>query len=179
MEKIILYIFMAIGLSVDAFSLAVIYGMNQIGKKKTIVLSILVGLFHFFMPYIGSLIGTNLLTIFVDKANFIAGSVFLIIALEMLSSLKEEEKIISLSKWYHLLFFAFTVSLDSFSVGIVLSLNHENIPLAGLIFSIISAIFTYLGLKLGRLVSKKYSNKATIVGAWILIILSLKYFMAT
>ena len=170
---------MAIGLSVDAFSLAVIYGMNQIGKKKTIVLSILVGLFHFFMPYIGSLIGTNLLAIFVDKANFIAGSVFLIIALEMLSSLKEEEKIISLSKWYHLLFFAFTVSLDSFSVGIVLSLSHENIPLAGLIFSIISAIFTYFGLKLGKLVSKKYSNKATVVGAWILIILSLKYFMAT
>jgi len=111
-EKIILYIFMAIGLSVDAFSLAVIYGMNQIGKKKTIVLSILVGLFHFFMPYIGSLIGTNLLTIFVDKANFIAGSVFLIIALEMLSSLKEEEKIISLSKWYHHLFFALSISLQ-------------------------------------------------------------------
>ncbi len=179
MEKIILYIIMAVGLSVDAFSLAVIYGMNQIGKKKTIILSILVGLFHFFMPYIGSLIGINLLTVFVDKANFIAGSVFLIIALEMLSSLKEEEKIMSLSKFYHLLFFAFTVSLDSFSVGIVLSLEHEKTILAGFIFSIISAIFTYLGLKLGKLVSKKYSNKATIVGAWILIILSLKYFMAT
>lgn len=179
MEKLILYIFMAIGLSVDAFSLAVIYGMNNIGKKKTIVLSILVGLFHFLMPYIGSLIGINLLTVFVDKANFIAGSVFLIIALEMLSSLKEEEKVMSLSKLYHLFFFAFTVSLDSFSVGIVLSLSHENIILAGLIFSMISAIFTYLGLKLGRLVSKRYSDKATIAGAIILMILSLKYFIAT
>ena len=85
----------------------------------------------------------------------------------------------SLSKFYHLLFFAFTVSLDSFSVGIVLSLGHETVILAGTIFSIISAMFTYLGLKLGKFVSKKYSNKATIVGAWILIILSLKYFMAT
>lgn len=179
MNQILLYIFMAIGLSVDAFSLAVIYGMNQISQKKTMVLSILVGVFHFIMPYIGSLIGINLLTIFVDKANFIAGSVFLIIAIEMLSSLKEEEKIMSLSKIYHLLFFSFTVSLDSFSVGIVLSLSHENIILAGTIFSIISASFTYLGLHLGKLVSKKYSNKATIVGAWILIILSLKYFMAT
>ncbi len=179
MEKLILYIFMAIGLSVDAFSLAVIYGMNQIGKKKTIVLSILVGLFHFLMPYIGSLIGINLLTVFVDKANFIAGSVFLIIALEMLSSLKEEEKVMSLSKLYHLFFFAFTVSLDSFSVGIVLSLGHENIILAGLVFSMISAIFTYLGLKLGCLVSKRYSDKATIAGAIILMILSLKYFIAT
>jgi len=178
-EKIILYIFMAIGLSVDAFSLAVIYGINQISKKKTIILSVLVGLFHFIMPYIGSIIGGNLLTIFVDKANFIAGSVFLIIAIEMLSSLKEEEKIMSLSKIYHLLFFAFTVSLDSFSVGIVLSLSHEKIIMAGVIFSLISACFTYLGLKLGKLVSKKYSNKATIIGAWILIILSLKYFMAT
>ena len=95
---------MAIGLSIDAFSLAVIYGMNKISNKKTIVLSILVGIFHFLMPYVGSLIGINLLTVFVDKANFIAGSVFLIIALEMLSSLKEEEKIMSLSKFYHLIF---------------------------------------------------------------------------
>lgn len=176
--KILLYMFMAIGLSVDAFSLAVIYGINQISKKKTIVLSILVGIFHFFMPYLGSLIGVNFLTAFMGKANFLAGSVFLIIALEMLSSLKEEEKVMSLSKLYHLLFFAFTVSLDSFSVGIVLSLEHEKIILAGFIFSIISGIFTFLGLKLGKLVSKKYSNKATVVGAWILIVLSLKYFMA-
>lgn len=179
MSKIILYIFMAIGLSIDAFSLAVIYGMNKISSKKTIVLSILVGTFHFLMPYIGSLIGINLLTIFVDKANFIAGSVFLIIALEMLSSLKEEEKIMSLSKFYHLIFFAITVSLDSFSVGIVLSLEHEHIIVAGVIFSIVSTMFTYLGLKLGKFISKKYSNKATVIGAWILIILSLKYFMLT
>lgn len=170
---------MAIGLSIDAFSLAVIYGMNKISSKKTIVLSILVGTFHFLMPYIGSLIGINLLTIFVDKANFIAGSVFLIIALEMLSSLKEEEKIMSLSKFYHLIFFAITVSLDSFSVGIVLSLEHEHIIVAGVIFSIVSTMFTYLGLKLGKFISKKYSNKATVIGAWILIILSLKYFMLT
>lgn len=179
MNKLILYIFMAIGLSIDAFSLAVIYGMNQISRKKIITLSILVGIFHFLMPYIGNLIGINLLTVFVDKANFIAGAVFLIIAIEMLSSLKEEEKIMSLSKIYHLIFFAFTVSLDSFSVGIVLSLEHEHIITAGCVFSIVSATFTYLGLKLGKFMSKKYSNKATIVGAWILIILSLKYFMAT
>ncbi len=170
---------MAIGLSIDAFSLAVIYGMNKISNKKTIVLSILVGIFHFLMPYVGSLIGINLLTVFVDKANFIAGSVFLIIALEMLSSLKEEEKIMSLSKFYHLIFFAITVSLDSFSVGIVLSLAHEHIIVAGVIFSIVSTMFTYLGLKLGKFISKKYSNKATMIGAWILIILSLKYFMLT
>ena len=131
------------------------------------------------MPYVGSLIGINLLTVFVDKANFIAGSVFLIIALEMLSSLKEEEKIMSLSKFYHLIFFAVTVSLDSFSVGIVLSLEHEHIIVAGVIFSIVSTMFTYLGLKLGKFISKKYSNKATMIGAWILIILSLKYFMLT
>ena len=170
---------MAIGLSIDAFSLAVIYGMNKISNNKTIVLSILVGIFHFLMPYVGSLIGINLLTVFVDKANFIAGSVFLIIALEMLSSLKEEEKIMSLSKFYHLIFFAVTVSLDSFSVGIVLSLEHEHIIVAGVIFSIVSTMFTYLGLKLGKFISKKYSNKATMIGAWILIILSLKYFMLT
>lgn len=168
---------MAVGLSVDAFSLAVIYGMNQISEKKTIVLSILVGSFHFMMPYLGSMIGLNLLDSLVDKANLLAGIVFLAIAIEMLLSLKEEEKVLSLSKYYHLFLFAFTVSLDSFSVGIVLSLAHEQVILAGVIFSITSAIFTYFGLKVGNLVNKKYSDKATVAGAIILIILSLKYFV--
>ncbi len=168
---------MAVGLSVDAFSLAVIYGMNKISKKKSIVLSILVGIFHFIMPYIGSIIGITFLTSLVDKANILAGFVFLVIALEMFSSIKEEEKVFPLNKYYHLFLFALTVSLDSFSVGIVLSLSHEAIILAGIVFSIVSTIFTYFGLKFGAFISKKYSTKATVAGAIILLILSLKYFL--
>ena len=168
---------MAVGLSVDAFSLAVIYGMNTISKKKALTLSILVGIFHIMMPTIGSIIGISIFRSLVSKANLLAGIVFLAIAFEMISSLKEEDKVLTLSKFYHLLFFAFTVSLDSFSVGIVLSLANENVILAGSIFSIVSFLFTYFGLTLGKIIHDKYNTKATITGAIILIILAIKYFL--
>ena len=60
MQQLLIYFFIAIGLSMDAFSLAIAYGTNNIEKKKILILSISVGLFHFFMPVLGSLIGQKI-----------------------------------------------------------------------------------------------------------------------
>ncbi len=175
--QIIVYILMAIGLSIDAFSFAIIYGMNPLRYKKMILLSVLVGIFHFMMPSFGALLSKHLFQSLVSKAHFLAGIVFLILSIEMFSSLKEEEKTISLDKLYHLIFFAFTVSLDSFSVGIVLNLAQENIFQAASIFSLVSFLFTYVGLRLGKWMSQKYSTKATLFGSLLLLLLSLRYFL--
>ena len=42
-----------IALSLDAFSLSIIYGTVIIDKKIIFKLSLLVGIFHFFMPLFG------------------------------------------------------------------------------------------------------------------------------
>lgn len=42
----------------DAFSLALIYGTQGITKKHKILLSLIVGIYHFIMPLIGVAIGT-------------------------------------------------------------------------------------------------------------------------
>ena len=39
---------LAIGLSMDAFSLAILYGTLGFTKHKMFILSIIVGIFHFF-----------------------------------------------------------------------------------------------------------------------------------
>lgn len=43
-------IMIAIGLSMDAFSLAILYGTLNFTKRKTLTLATCVGVFHFFMP---------------------------------------------------------------------------------------------------------------------------------
>ena len=50
MIQIITIIMVAIGLSMDAFSLAILYGTLSFDKKKSLTLSGSVGVFHFFMP---------------------------------------------------------------------------------------------------------------------------------
>ena len=46
-----------ISLSMDAFSLALVYGIAGISDHKKIMLSIIVGLYHFIMPLIGVTLG--------------------------------------------------------------------------------------------------------------------------
>ena len=62
MSLIFYYFLMAIGLSMDAFSLAIIYGTNGIDRKKIILLSLVVGIFHFIMPNLGGYLSHILLT---------------------------------------------------------------------------------------------------------------------
>ena len=59
-----LVILMAISLSMDAFSLALVYGTFGIDRKNKIILSLIVGCFHFVMPLFGMFIGDLILSLF-------------------------------------------------------------------------------------------------------------------
>ena len=115
MNNILIYFFMAIGLSMDAFSLALAYGTTQISMKKKILLSITVGLFHFFMPQLGSLLGSELLLNYIVKANYLVGIIFLILGTEMFISRNDKEAG-AITNILSIIIFSFTVSIDSFSV---------------------------------------------------------------
>lgn len=170
-------ILLAIGLSMDAFSLALIYGTLNMDVKYHRLMSIFVGIYHFFMPIIGFYIGKVIFSFIPINPEIIAGLIFVFLSIEMLFSLKKEEQVKVLENIYALSLFAFTVSIDSFSIGIGLGNLTNNIYLASLIFSITSALFTYCGVKLGDLLVKKFGNIATIIGSIILFGLGIYYFI--
>ena len=174
MNNILIYFVMAIGLSMDAFSLALAYGTTKIPINKKVLLSITVGIFHFFMPKLGALIGTELLLNYIAKANYLVGIIFLILAIEMLLS-RKEEKTGSITNMISIILFSFTVSIDSFSVGIALSLTTTDINSPCIIFALISTLFTFLGVELGSKIAYKFENKAEHIGIIILLILGIKY----
>jgi hypothetical protein len=58
--EILSLILIGIGLSMDAFSLALCYGVLNLEKAKIRLLSLIVGSFHFFMPLFGMLLGNIL-----------------------------------------------------------------------------------------------------------------------
>lgn len=173
MQQQLIYFFIAIGLSMDAFSLAIAYGTNNIEKKKILILSISVGLFHFFMPVLGSLIGQKMNSLVTD-ANKVVAIILFIIAIQMYMSRKEEKKG-SITNVLSIILFSLTVSLDSFSVGLGLGLMKKTIFSASTIFSITSFIFTLIGLILGKKLSERFGLKATYLGIIILIVIAIKY----
>ena len=57
----ILVILIGISLSMDAFSLSLAYGTLNIKNRNINLLTLIVGLYHFFMPLIGMFVGKKII----------------------------------------------------------------------------------------------------------------------
>ena len=172
MLNFFIIILIAISLSMDTFSLSIIYGTLNLERRKVYLLSLIVGSFHFFMPMMGNVIGIEILDKLPLKPDVVVGIIFLIIAFQMLF---HENEIIDLTKLYSLFIFALTVSIDSFSVGIGISNITSNFVLAYSSFAITSFIFTFIGLKFGKLLNYRLGDLSEKVGSIILLILGILY----
>lgn len=172
MLNIFVLLIIAVSLSMDTFSLSIIYGTMNFSKRKIYLLSVVVGIFHFLMPFLGNLIGLNIINKLPISSNVLVGLIFIIIAFQMLL---QKDEIVEITHFFSILFFAFTVSIDSFSVGIGISSITSNYVLAYSIFSITSLLFTYVGLLFGKILHSYLGTIATKFGSIILIILGIIY----
>lgn len=171
----LLILIIAISLSMDAFSLALAYGMYNFTKKEMVTLSIIVGMYHFFMPLLGMNFGNFLFKYIEIKSNLIVSLIFILIGIEMIiDSFKNEEKK-KITGYIEMLSFGLAVSIDSFTTGISITSITNKYFISFIIFSITSLIFTYLGLNLGKTISNKIGKVSSIIGAIILLIIGVSY----
>ena len=177
MQELLTILLLAVSLSMDTFSLSLCFGTMNVTKKQVYTLSIIVGIFHFIMPFIGLNIGNVIIEHIIVDSKYILLMILSIIGIDMIiSSIKNEEKRFLLS-FGGILLFAFSVSLDSFSTGLGLNLMTDNILFALSSFSICSFLFTYMGVKLGNKLSDKYGRTAGIIGGIVLILLGIYFFI--
>ena len=161
----------------DAFSLALIYGTQDITKKGKILLSAIVGIYHFIMPLIGLTLGLYVTSKIIINTNILVGIILSLIAIEMIiSSFKNKEEKFLLSIPGYLLF-GLSVSIDSLTTGIGLPAITDKYILSASVFSVTSLLFTFLGLNLGNILNKKYGKISTIIGGIILLVIGLLYIL--
>lgn len=165
----------AVSLSMDAFSLALVYGTYGLAKKSEFILSGVVGIFHLIMPLLGLLFGSILMKYFIFDVDLVVGVIFGIIGLEMVFSVNKEEEVKLLVGWIGFLLFGLSVSMDSLTTGIGLSAISNNYLGVSVLFMIVSALFTYLGLILGNCLNERFGKYATMFGGIIMMILSFYY----
>jgi len=173
--NIILIFFIAVSLSMDAFSLSLAYGTINLRKKEISLLSIIVGIYHFFMPIIGMLIGSYITKFIQIGEDIIVLVIFSLIGINMIMESKKEQEKVKCMKLGEMVLFGFAVSIDSFSVGIGLNNISNNFIMCSSIFSIVSFIFTYLGLKLGKKLNSLIGRVATLLGGIALILFGIIY----
>lgn len=173
--NVFLILLIAISLSMDAFSLSLAYGTLGINKKDKILISTITGIFHFFMPLFGFLIGNIIMRFIKLNSNIIVATILLFIGIEMIISSLKKEKEIKIMKVTEFFLFALAVSIDSFSVGITLTDFTKNVIFGPLTFAFTSFVFTYLGLSLGNKIEKLLGKISTLIGGTILSIIGLCY----
>lgn len=171
---------LAIGLSMDAFAVAICKGLS-VGKPKKqhyLLIGLWFGGFQALMPTIGYLLGSLFESYITSIDHWIAFGLLLLIGgnmiREALSNETDGEKNASFAPLTMLLL-AIATSIDALAVGITFALLPDvNIAAAVSFIGATTFLLSAAGLKIGSVFGLRYKNKAEFVGGLILIFIGVK-----
>ena len=167
---------LAAALAMDAFSVSVSSGMNDnCTIKNAAKTAFMFGAFQFLMP----LIGNGAALFFVDYtrkfAPFIVFAILTFLGVKMIIDSRGEESLPNNPfKFSSLLLLAFATSVDALAAGISIGTAGAPVLTASIIIGIVAAVFSLIGLCIGKFTRKLFPIPAEILGGAILIIIALK-----
>lgn len=170
---------LAIGLSMDAFAVAVCKGlaMDKITLKKSVIVGTWFGGFQALMPLIGFLLGVSFKDYIVSVDHWIAFGLLSIIGLNMIKealSKDDDDKEDSSLAFRTMLLLAVATSIDALAVGVTFAFLQVNIIFAICFIGVTTFAFSVSGVKIGNVFGEKYKSKAELAGGIILILLGVK-----
>ncbi len=170
----------AVGLSMDAFSVSVCkgLGMRRLNPKVALVLALLFGGFQAFMPVIGWLLGTQLLWLIEPIDHWIAFVLLGYIGGKMLYDAirgdEEDSGATDHVAWGEFLMLAVATSIDAFAVGISFAALNVNMIFSVTAIGVITFALSLAGVGVGHAFGARYERPAQIVGGLVLIGIGLK-----
>lgn len=176
---IIELLILAIGLSMDAFAVAICKGLATYSLKKRhiIITGLWFGGFQALMPLIGYYLGTTFEKYVTAVDHYIAFILLGGIGANMIkeSFSKEENETDDSFSFKTMLIMAIATSIDALAIGITFALLPDvNIYAAVLFIGIITFVLSGIGVKIGNIFGAKWKSKAELLGGIILIFLGTK-----
>ncbi|MCR5641663.1 MAG: manganese efflux pump MntP family protein [Lachnospiraceae bacterium] len=171
-------LFIGVGLSMDAFAVAVCKGlsMSEINKKQCLMIALFFGGFQALMPFLGWILGTTVVNYIKQVDHWIVFALLLYVGGKMVvEAIKEWNEDVHpdyMDVPLHvkeLLFLAIATSIDAFAVGITFSFLSVNIGKAVSIIGLTTFVISGAGVFIGNFFGGAFKNKAQLVGGIILI----------
>lgn len=170
-----------VGLSADAFAVAVCKGlkMRKVNYKHTLIIALFFGGFQALMPFLGWLLGKGFAQYVEKYAAWIAFFLLVYIGGKMVYEALTEDDEQDLEKGEmldikELLLLAVATSIDALAVGITFAFLGTNIVEAISIIGFTTFCISIVGVMIGNRFGMKYKNKASVAGGIILILIGLK-----
>lgn len=174
-------VLIAVGLSMDAFAVAICKGLSvqKLGWKHYLTVGVWFGGFQALMPTLGYLLGTTFERYITSVDHWVAFVLLCLIGGSMLKEglAKEEEEKEERAgfDFKSMLLLAVATSIDALAVGITFALLPDvNIFSAVGLIGTITFCLSAVGLKVGNIFGLKYKSKAEVVGGVILTLMGLK-----
>lgn len=172
-----------VGLSMDAFAVAVCkgLGMKRLNLRQALVIALFFGGFQALMPVAGWLLGTGFQSYITPVDHWIAFALLAFIGGKMLwdafrdgedgESAQAGEVRLDLKE---LAMLAVATSIDALAVGITFAfLQVDIVPAVSLIGAITFAL-SFAGVAIGHFFGARFEKPATIVGGVVLILIGCK-----
>ncbi len=171
-------LFLAVGLSMDAFAVSVCKGLSIRGlmPRHAVIVGLWFGAFQALMPAVGWLLGAS----FADKIaavdHWIAFVLLALIGGNMIREAlgKEEEDCDPSLAPLTMLLLAVATSIDALAVGVTFAFLRVDILPAVTLIGVCTFLISAVGVKVGNVFGTRYKSKAELFGGAVLILIGLK-----
>lgn len=168
---------LAVGLSMDAFAVAVCKGLS-LGKIKLNHMAIVgawFGAFQALMPLIGYFLGSFFAGTIKKYAHWIAFVLLIFLGVGMIKeALEGEESIDCCMNAKNMFPLAVATSIDALAIGVTFAFLQVSIIPAVSFIGVVTFVCSAVGVKIGSIFGSKYTSKAEICGGIILILIGVK-----
>jgi manganese efflux pump family protein len=171
---------LAVGLGIDAFSVAIGIGATNDKRSWTPILrlSAAFGLFQFVMPIAGWLAGQTVVEIIASFDHWIAFTLLALVGGKMIregfEKEGENEEKADPTRGWPLLLLSIATSIDALAVGFSFSVLKNPILFPAVIIGMVCFIMTIIGMVFGKVLAKIFGKKVEIFGGLVLIAIGIK-----
>lgn len=180
----------ALGLAMDAFSVAVATGLTlrTVAPRQYFRLSFHFGFFQFLMPILGWLAGSTLVGLISSVDHWIALALLSYVGGKMLKESFDhgpdrgpdgadsvpEHLVKDPTRGASLVILSVATSIDALAVGLTLALLEVSILFPAVVIGVVAAALTFVGLRIGRYAGRWLGPWMERVGGVVLIGIGLK-----
>jgi putative Mn2+ efflux pump MntP len=171
-----------VGLSMDAFAVAICkgLGMSRLNMKQAAVIALFFGAFQAIMPFIGWAAGSWLADLITPIDHWVAFALLAFVGGKMLWDAFHEEddenpdQMDAKLDLKELLMLAIATSIDALAVGITFAFLQTDIVSSVAIIGCTTFVISFAGVAVGHFFGARFERPATIVGGVVLILIGLK-----
>lgn len=179
-------VLLALGLSADAFAVAVTNGLcsDKVTKKHAFLTALTFGFFQALMPTIGFFLGKTFSDIVCRYQHWVALFLLVAIGVNMLTDTYKEWKdkgVFCINRNIfsakNLIMQGIATSIDALAAGVSIAVLNINIFSAAVMIGIITFFLCIIGVYIGKKFGSLLELRAKLIGGIVLILIGVKIFV--